>query len=39
MLLDAQVPNPHLMRMGATTMPRDTYLDQLAAAIKMPVAF
>ncbi len=30
-LLDAQVPNPHLLRMGARMVPRTTYLSELAA--------
>ncbi|MGB8717624.1 MAG: leucyl/phenylalanyl-tRNA--protein transferase [Rhodanobacteraceae bacterium] len=30
-LLDAQVPNPHLLRMGARMMPRTTYLSELGA--------
>ncbi|MBE0496220.1 MAG: leucyl/phenylalanyl-tRNA--protein transferase [Campylobacterales bacterium] len=29
-LLDAQVPNPHLMRLGAQLMPRNEYLDYVA---------
>lgn len=29
--LDAQVPNPHLVRMGARTLPRATFLAELAA--------
>jgi leucyl/phenylalanyl-tRNA--protein transferase len=28
-LLDCQVPNPHLFRMGATSMPRAAFLDRL----------
>ncbi len=38
-LLDAQVPNPHLMRMGATLMPRTDYLRALAAALDRPTQF
>lgn len=30
-LLDAQVPNPHLLRMGAIMLPRQRYLDRLTA--------
>lgn len=29
LLLDCQVPNPHLMRMGASYLPRDAFLDLL----------
>jgi leucyl/phenylalanyl-tRNA--protein transferase len=28
--LDAQVPNPHLLRMGARTLPRGQFLAELA---------
>lgn len=31
-LLDCQVPNPHLFRMGATPMPRAAFLDRLFQA-------
>jgi leucyl/phenylalanyl-tRNA--protein transferase len=35
-LLDAQVPNPHLQRMGAITIPRDDYLHQLRTLVEAP---
>lgn len=35
-LLDAQVPNPHLMRMGAVTLPRAEYLHQLQTLTTQP---
>ncbi|HET6911778.1 MAG TPA: leucyl/phenylalanyl-tRNA--protein transferase [Rhodanobacteraceae bacterium] len=35
-LLDAQVPNPHLQRMGAITIPRDDYLRQLRTLVARP---
>ena len=38
-LLDAQVPNPHLLRMGAREMPRAEFLRRLRAALALPVAF
>jgi leucyl/phenylalanyl-tRNA--protein transferase len=38
-LLDAQVPNPHLVRMGAREMPRAEFLRRLRAALALPVAF
>lgn len=34
--IDAQVPNPHLMRMGARTIPRRHYLDELARLVAQP---
>ena len=34
--IDAQVPNPHLMRMGARTIPRRRYLDELARLVAQP---
>jgi leucyl/phenylalanyl-tRNA--protein transferase len=33
LLLDAQMPTPHLERLGATTLPRDEYLAQLRRAL------
>lgn len=38
-LLDAQLPTPHLERMGAVAVPRGVYLDRLAAAVEQPVRF
>jgi leucyl/phenylalanyl-tRNA---protein transferase len=38
-LCDAQVPTPHLERIGAITLPRATYLGRLREAIAMPVRF
>lgn len=32
-LLDAQVPNPHLLRLGAQMLPRPRYLELLAAGL------
>lgn len=34
--IDAQVPNPHLLRMGARTIPRMQYLDELARLVTRP---
>lgn len=34
--IDAQVPNPHLTRMGAITLPRKHFLDELARLSAMP---
>ena len=34
--IDAQVPNPHLMRMGARTIPRRRYLEELARLVAQP---
>jgi leucyl/phenylalanyl-tRNA--protein transferase len=34
--LDAQVPNPHLLRMGACTIPRQVFLDGLARLATAP---
>ena len=34
--IDAQVPNPHLARMGATTLPRARFLDELARLRALP---
>jgi leucyl/phenylalanyl-tRNA--protein transferase len=34
--IDAQVPNPHLMRMGARMVPRRRYLDELASLVTRP---
>jgi leucyl/phenylalanyl-tRNA--protein transferase len=38
-LLDAQVPNPHLAGLGAVEVSRDEFLAQLRHAIALPVAF
>ena len=35
-LLDAQVPNPHLQRMGAITIPRGDYLRRLHTLVAQP---
>ncbi|HET9836120.1 MAG TPA: leucyl/phenylalanyl-tRNA--protein transferase [Rhodanobacteraceae bacterium] len=35
-LLDAQVPNPHLQRMGAVTIPRAEYLGRLRTLVAQP---
>lgn len=35
-LIDAQVPNPHLLRMGARTIPRSEYLATLASLVAAP---
>lgn len=35
-LIDAQVPNPHLLRMGARTIPRREFLDELARLVQQP---
>lgn len=34
--IDAQVPNPHLARMGARTLARAAYLAELARLVEMP---
>ncbi len=34
--IDAQVPNPHLMRMGARTLPRRQFLAELARLAPLP---
>lgn len=34
--IDAQVPNPHLARMGARTMPRRQFLGELAQLVAQP---
>lgn len=36
--IDAQVPNPHLLRMGARTIPRQRFLDELARLTGQPAA-
>jgi leucyl/phenylalanyl-tRNA--protein transferase len=36
-LIDAQVPNPHLLRMGAYNMPRARFLAELAHLVVEPV--
>ncbi len=38
-LFDAQVPNPHLMRLGAVAIPRDEYLKRLRRALRLRVSF
>ncbi len=38
-LLDAQVPNPHLMRMGAREMPRAEFLRRLREAVALRARF
>lgn len=38
-LLDAQMPTPHLERIGAVTMPRDEYLQRLDEAIRTSATF
>jgi leucyl/phenylalanyl-tRNA--protein transferase len=38
-LLDAQVPTPHLARLGAVTIPRADYLARLRTAIEAPAKF
>jgi leucyl/phenylalanyl-tRNA--protein transferase len=37
LLCDAQVPTPHLERLGAICIPRHTYLQRLRAAVQLPV--
>jgi len=37
-LVDCQVPNDHLMSMGAEIVTRDAFLDNLEAAIQLPTA-
>jgi leucyl/phenylalanyl-tRNA--protein transferase len=39
MLLDAQVPNPHLMSLGAIEIPRRAYLARLELALAKPCVF
>jgi leucyl/phenylalanyl-tRNA--protein transferase len=34
--IDAQVPNPHLLRMGARTLPRRQFLQELAPLVAQP---
>ena len=38
-LLDAQVPTPHLERLGAVCIPRSDYLERLARALAAPASF
>jgi leucyl/phenylalanyl-tRNA--protein transferase len=38
-LFDAQAPNPHLMRLGATEIPRREYLARLRRALECPASF
>lgn len=33
-LIDCQVPNPHLQRLGATLMPRDEFLQRVGQAVR-----
>ena len=35
-LIDAQVENPHLLRMGATHLPRDAFLSEVRALVRQP---
>jgi leucyl/phenylalanyl-tRNA--protein transferase len=37
-LLDAQMPTPHLARLGATNIPRGEYLARLRAALPLPAS-
>lgn len=39
LLLDAQVPTPHLRSLGAVDIPRDEYLARLAVALATPAIF
>jgi leucyl/phenylalanyl-tRNA--protein transferase len=34
--IDAQIPNPHLLRMGARTLPRRQFLEELARLAAEP---
>jgi len=36
LLLDAQLPNPHLERLGGVTLPRSEFLARLREAVKLP---
>jgi leucyl/phenylalanyl-tRNA--protein transferase len=38
-LLDAQVPNPHLVSLGAVEIPRRDYLERLRTALALPATF
>ena len=38
-LLDAQVPTPHLARLGAVTIPQADYLTRLRTALESPANF
>ncbi|HVM00908.1 MAG TPA: leucyl/phenylalanyl-tRNA--protein transferase [Egibacteraceae bacterium] len=38
-LFDAQLPTPHLARMGAVALERSTFLDRLAVAVRRPATF
>jgi leucyl/phenylalanyl-tRNA--protein transferase len=38
-LLDAQVPTPHLLSLGASTIPRADYLRRLKQALARPARF
>jgi leucyl/phenylalanyl-tRNA---protein transferase len=39
LLLDAQVPNPHLMSLGAIEIPRPKYMERLKRALAHPARF
>lgn len=38
-LLDVQVSSPHVLRLGATEIPRSAFLRRLEAALRLPVTF
>ena len=38
-LLDAQMPTPHLARLGAVSIPRAEYLARLRAALAVSASF
>jgi leucyl/phenylalanyl-tRNA--protein transferase len=38
-LLDVQVPNPHLETLGIRSVPRPEYLERLREALQLPVSF
>ena len=38
-LLDVQVPNPHLETLGIRSVPRPEYLERLRQALQLPVSF
>jgi leucyl/phenylalanyl-tRNA--protein transferase len=38
-LLDCQVSNPHLLRMGAEEWPRERFESELSAGVKQPALF
>lgn len=39
LLLDGQVPTPHLCSLGAVAIPRERYLQRLAEALRTPAVF